>query len=231
MLERGRQTRILFSVAAFFSLSLSVSVYLSIYLSFALSLLRVLDRRISTRQRSYSPLESTSSRRAFVAPSSFILASSSERSETETRRTLLSRTLDPVSSTIFTVGGAQFFFFHLSFLPFSPSQWTTQSRSPFFFSPLAPSFLRFSLLSLSLVISASDISPVLLLFPLLPFISFFLHNFLYSLSFDLAFFTLSLSFSLFLSLPVFSVLFLLLYLHSSRKGQARISFSFLLLQH
>lgn len=115
-----------------FSLSSSpspLSLYLSIFRALPFESPR--HRRISTRQRSYSPLESTSSRRAFVAPSSFILASSFERSETETRRTSLSRTSDPVSSTIFTVGSARFFFLHLSF-PFLPLSGRNRVHHSFF---------------------------------------------------------------------------------------------------
>lgn len=74
-------------------------------------------RRISTCQRSYSPLDRASSRRAFVAPPSFILASSSERSEAETRRVLLSRTASLVSTSAVPSFSSSTFLFYPSLLP------------------------------------------------------------------------------------------------------------------
>lgn len=209
--------RSLFSAAASLSFSLSLSA------SRTLPFESPRHRRISTCQRSYSPLDRASSRRAFVAPPSFILASSSERSEAKTRRVLLSRTSGAQSHRrrcpVFLP--PPFFSTLLPFFVNDAIALTTLSLVLAFGALLPSSFSPFSLVS---HFSVSNISPVLLLFFYFCS-SFFLRNFLPSRSFTL--FPLC----LFLVLPSFSVLLLLLYLHSSRKGQTRISFSFLPFQH
>lgn len=205
------------------SFSLTLFLFLSLSASRALPFESPRHKRISTRQRSYSPLNRASSRRAFVAPPSFILVSSLRAERSGDEKSFILADGGP-SRSHRRRGGAQFFLLYLSFLPFlpPPPSWTTQSRSPPFlsFSPLAPFFHCLSLLSLSLVIS--NISPVLL----------FLYFCSYRSSYA-TFFSLVLSMPLFpfyffpfLSLPILSVLLLLLYLYSSRKIQARIFFSF-----
>lgn len=112
----GRQMGSLFSAA---SLSLFCSLPpfpLSLSTSRALPFESPRHRRISTCQRSYSPLDRASSR-AFVAPPSFILASSSERSEAETRRVLLSRTASLVSTSAVPSFSSFAFLFYPSLLP------------------------------------------------------------------------------------------------------------------
>lgn len=90
------------------------------------------------------------------------------------------------------------------------------ARHPFSpFSPLAPFFLRLSLLSLSLVISLPRMSPLCSALPLLLFMLFFL-----SLSLSLFLYPSLFPLYFLLSLPMFSVLLLLLYLHSSQRTDA-----------
>ena len=193
--------KILFSTAVSLSLSLSLALsffYFFFYLPLALSLLRVLDtREFRLASSSYSPLDRASSRRAFVAPSSFILASSFEQSEAETRRVLLSRGLSQSHRRRCQV----FLLFHLSFLSFSPLS-TRQRNCTITLSVFALG----ALFSFSLV--KSSLSRISLRFScfFLYFCSymFFLRNFLLFLSFYPPF---SLFFSLFLcSLPSFSFL-------------------------
>lgn len=195
-------------------------LFLSLSASRALPFESPRHKRISTRQRSYSPLNRASSRRAFVAPPSFILVSSLRAERSGDEKSFILADGGP-SQSHRRRGGAQFFLLYLSFLPSPPPpSWTTQSRSPPFlsFSPLAPFFHCLSLLSLSLVIS--NISPVLLSLYFCSYRSSYATFFSLVLSMPLF------PFYFFFSLPILSVLLLLLYLYSSRKIQARIFFSF-----
>lgn len=199
--------------------SLFLFFYFFLCLPLALSLLRVLDTR-EFRLASALTLLSIVHRPVVLSsrlrPSSSCLRS--EQSEAETRRASFSQTADLVSPTVDAAVPSFSCSIFLSVSLSPPPSWTTQSRSPPFlsFSPLAPFFHCLSLLSLSLVIS--NISPVLL----------FLYFCSYRSSYA-TFFSLVLSMPLFpfyflFSLPILSVLLLLLYLYSSRKIQARIFF-------
>lgn len=177
-----------------------------LFLALYLFLSRVLESgRILTRRGSYSSLDPVHS----VALSSRPRPSSSPH-----LRTSFSRKASP-------------------FLTTTTTKTKTRSRSATLSSRLAPFSIRLSLLSLSLVTSALDIVlPCALLFSLTLFAH--LHSHPLSLSFPLA-----LSFSLLHTVSFFHLLHLRspfrshlpTCLHSSRKGRARISFSFLPLQH
>lgn len=202
--------------------SLFLFFYFFLCLPLALSLLRVLDTR-EFRLASALTLLSIVHRPVVLSsrlrPSSSCLRS--EQSEAETRRASFSQTADLVSPTVDAAVPSFSCSIFLSY-PFSPPppSWTTQSRSPPFlsFSPLAPFFHCLSLLSLSLVIS--NISPVLL------FLYFCSYRSSYATFFSLVLSMPLFPFYFFFSLPILSVLLLLLYLYSSRKIQARIFFSF-----
>lgn len=202
------------------SFSLSLFLFLSPSASRALPFESPRHKRISTRQRSYSPLNRASSRRAFVAPPSFILVSSLRAERSGDEKSFILADGGP-SQFHRRRGGAQFFLLYLSFLPFLPP--------PFVDNTIALTTLSFVLALGALfplpfspfsIVSHFEYFPSSALPPLL-FISFFLRNFLLSRSFYAHF-----PFYFFFSLPILSVLLLLLYLYSSRKIQARISFSF-----
>lgn len=224
-LEQGRQMMSFFSAAAFLSLSLTFLYFLSLSIFRALPFESPRHGRISTRQRSYSSLDRASSRRAFVVRLSFILTSSSERNE---------RPRDEESFALaglvsLTVGGAQFFFLHLSFLPFSPPPsmnhaiaLTTLSLVLALGALLPSSFSPFSLVS---HLSVSDI--------FLVFLSFCSYRSSYAISFSFAllcppFSTLSLSLPSYILRPSSSSS---LSAFLAQRTGARISFSFLPLQH
>lgn len=219
--------------------SLFRSLYLPIYLSIYLSIFRALPFK-SPRQENFDSPALLLSSREYVVPSCF------RRAFVLHPRVFVrtKRNGDKKNFALAHIGPSQFHHLHRRrcpvFLlpPFFPTLLSSLvddaiaftilflvlalgALLPSLFPPFSlVSHLCFGYFSGPLALSPTSVHIVLLAqLPLL------------SLSFDLAFFTLSLSFSLFLSLPVFSVLFLLLYLHSSHKGQARISFSFLLLQH
>jgi len=169
----------------------------SLFLSLSLLFKSPRHKRISTRQRSYSPLDRASSR---CFRRTFVLASSFEQSFADL--------VNPV------VGGTQFFFLHLSFLPFSPPSTivpTTLSLILVLGALLPSPFSLVSHLCLGYLSNSALLSASIS-------VSIFLRNFFLSHSF----YPFSI-FSLFLySLSSFSLL------HSSCKGQEHIAFSFLL---
>lgn len=101
------------------SFSLSLFLFLSPSASRALPFESPRHKRISTRQRSYSPLNRASSRRAFVAPPSFILVSSLRAERSGDEKSFILADGGP-SQSHRRRGGAQFFLLYLSFLPFLP---------------------------------------------------------------------------------------------------------------
>lgn len=175
-----------------------------LFLALYLFLSRVLESgRILTRRGSYSSLDPVHS----VALSSRLRPSSSPH-----LRTSFSRKASPFLTTT--------------------TKTKTRSRSATLSSRLAPFSIRLSLLSLSLVTSALDIVRLAL------FSSHSLSSRTFILILSLSF-PLALSFSLSRTVSFFHLLHLRspfrshlpTCLHSSRKGRARISFSFLPLQH
>lgn len=177
-----------------------------LFLALYLFLSRVLEsRRILTRRGSYSSLDPVHS----VALSSRLRPPSSPH-----LRTSFSRKASPFLTTT--------------------TKTKTRSRSATLSSRLAPFSIRLSLLSLSLVTSALDI----VCFALFSSHSLSSRTFILILPLSLSF-PLALSFSLLHTVSFFHLLHLRspfrshlpTCLHSSRKGRARISFSFLPLQH
>lgn len=125
-------------------------LFLSLSASRALPFESPRHKRISTRQRSYSPLNRASSRRAFVAPPSFILVSSLRAERSGDEKSFILADGGP-SQSHRRRGGAQFFLLYLSFLPFlSPPPLRGQhnrAHHPFFRSrpwrPFSIAFLSF----------------------------------------------------------------------------------------
>lgn len=205
------------------SLLLPLNIY-NIYISAfcALPFESPRHRRISTCQCSYSSLDRTSFRCAFVAPPSFIrVFVRAKRSEDEESFALADGGPSQSHRRRYPVFLSPPFF--PTFLSPLMNAIALTTLSPF--SPLAPFSLRLPFFSLSLVISVSNISSIPLLF-----LYFCSYRSSYATSFSLVY-TVPFSTLFFLSHFMISVFLFLLYLHSSRKGQARISFSFLPFQH
>lgn len=174
-------------------------LFLSLSASRALPFESPRHKRISTRQRSYSPLNRASSRRAFVAPPSFILVSSLRAERSGDEKSFILADGGP-SQSHRRRGGAQFFLLYLSFLPSPP---------PFVDNTIALTTLSFVLALGALfplpfspfsIVSHFEYFPSSAL-PLLLFVSFFLRNFLLSRSFYAPFSILFLFFSAYLVCP------------------------------
>lgn len=183
------------------SFSLTLFLFLSLSASRALPFESPRHKRISTRQRSYSPLNRASSRRAFVAPPSFILVSSLRAERSGDEKSFILADGGP-SQSHRRRGGAQFFLLYLSFLPFLPLPLfvdnTIALTTLSFVLALGALFpLPFSPFS---IVSHFEYFPSSAL-PLLLFISFFLRNFLLSRSFYAPFSILFLFFSAYLVCP------------------------------
>lgn len=203
-------------------LSPSPSQYIYIYQPFALFLLRVLSIE-EFRLASALTLLSIVHRCAFVAPPSFIrIFVRAKRSEDEESFALANGGPSQSHRRRYPV------FLSPPFFPtfLSPLMNAIALTTLSSFSPLAPFSLRLPLFSLSLVISVSNISSIPLLF-----LYFCSYRSSYATSFSLVYTVPLFYFIFFLSHFMISVFLLLFYLHSSRKGQARISFSFLPFQH